>query len=513
MPLRFRSVVPYTLPGVLALIGWWWYISRKKDRLISHDSPSAASTSLGCVTSTTEESNGLVEKGAAPPTSETEGPVHIPSKGSDQAAEHEDASRLHAEANTGTFAPVAEHSSEDAAYHQERIRKRDAQESFPTLSWPQQGSSHQVFLKDPQEESSSPASVQQPEDDLKGPVLAEAPMEVASTFPPAVHLSDAERPEQEEDVEVVECAFTTASLQEAIPLNAESEPLLVQDLPPVVLTSTPNFSAPSLDLTALTTTSALTTTPAAPEDIQAHSGGADELDLELLASGLISEVISAATQEILGVSGCQVSVSSSSSSSRSPLGADRLCSSVTPQQHQLPAEREAAEQEEEQGLQNGCVPLTHTLQQPNRDQRGHWPTTGRQTPQSAPLLSASPREDAASTLDEDSACTSCHSRDGVSGQDLQRSVFENQTDVIQITDFSAQEATHTQSAADTSEEKALAETAEDSVDALCEIKRLNGMGLRNGAHGTCEVETDQSGGEMLFIRLFWQVRRCLLGSF
>uniref|UniRef100_H3BBA0 A-kinase anchoring protein 1 n=1 Tax=Latimeria chalumnae TaxID=7897 RepID=H3BBA0_LATCH len=32
MALRFRTFFPYTLPGVLAVIGWWWYITRKKER-------------------------------------------------------------------------------------------------------------------------------------------------------------------------------------------------------------------------------------------------------------------------------------------------------------------------------------------------------------------------------------------------------------------------------------------------------------------------------------------------
>ncbi|MEE6469959.1 hypothetical protein FKM82_008822 [Ascaphus truei] len=32
MALRLRAIVPYTLPGVLALIGWWWFFSRKKDQ-------------------------------------------------------------------------------------------------------------------------------------------------------------------------------------------------------------------------------------------------------------------------------------------------------------------------------------------------------------------------------------------------------------------------------------------------------------------------------------------------
>ncbi|CAJ0932512.1 unnamed protein product [Ranitomeya imitator] len=31
MALRFRVILPYTIPGVLALLGWWWFFSRKKD--------------------------------------------------------------------------------------------------------------------------------------------------------------------------------------------------------------------------------------------------------------------------------------------------------------------------------------------------------------------------------------------------------------------------------------------------------------------------------------------------
>lgn len=64
MPLRFRSIVPYTLPGVLALIGWWWYISRKKERITNHDSEAGAAT-MGLLASPapSDGSNGLVEKG------------------------------------------------------------------------------------------------------------------------------------------------------------------------------------------------------------------------------------------------------------------------------------------------------------------------------------------------------------------------------------------------------------------------------------------------------------------
>ncbi|XP_053222441.1 A-kinase anchor protein 1, mitochondrial [Podarcis raffonei] len=37
MALRFRTLLPFAIPGVLALIGWWWFSSRKKERASNHD--------------------------------------------------------------------------------------------------------------------------------------------------------------------------------------------------------------------------------------------------------------------------------------------------------------------------------------------------------------------------------------------------------------------------------------------------------------------------------------------
>ncbi|XP_063153133.1 A-kinase anchor protein 1, mitochondrial isoform X2 [Candoia aspera] len=37
MALRFRNLLPFAIPGVLALIGWWWFSSRKKERISNHD--------------------------------------------------------------------------------------------------------------------------------------------------------------------------------------------------------------------------------------------------------------------------------------------------------------------------------------------------------------------------------------------------------------------------------------------------------------------------------------------
>nr|XP_055112378.1 A-kinase anchor protein 1, mitochondrial isoform X4 [Symphalangus syndactylus] len=37
MAIQFRSLFPLALPGMLALLGWWWFFSRKKGHVSSHD--------------------------------------------------------------------------------------------------------------------------------------------------------------------------------------------------------------------------------------------------------------------------------------------------------------------------------------------------------------------------------------------------------------------------------------------------------------------------------------------
>ncbi|KAK6475596.1 A-kinase anchor protein 1 [Huso huso] len=75
MALRFRSLIPYTLPGVLALIGWWWYVSRKKGRISSHDTKDGVSIALQeqsavatGATASAEDSNRILEERNLTPT-------------------------------------------------------------------------------------------------------------------------------------------------------------------------------------------------------------------------------------------------------------------------------------------------------------------------------------------------------------------------------------------------------------------------------------------------------------
>lgn len=534
MPLRFRSVVPYTLPGVLALIGWWWYISRKKERSISHDSPEGAPTAMGLRASPAEGSNGLVEKGTVSPTNDTESPTHRPPKVGNLGTEHEIISQIHV--HDTEAAPSLKQSSEEAAPHLGRVRQEEVHKpSVSTLPSPGKEDSLQLSLKDP-EKSSTPASIKELEKHLvKEPATVEEVIlpcqstKVTSSSFPTTHLSDAERPEPEGEVakhystvntqdEMGVCAVTSAKVQRVIPSEADSleTPPSAQDFRQHILTSTPIPLA--LISTALTTVQDSTTTSETPDDIQVQqSGHGEEQDLELLAAGLITEVISAATQEVLGVTSCQFTDNSQPScSSSTPLASGRLCSQQEPiaaaQQHrhlstspsQKGCESREATEKEEFGMPNGCssapawepVEVSHRVHQTNHAQRGHWLAPSHQTALSTPSLNVKAKGDEAAALADDSACSTCHSEDGISNEDLQNSTFDNQTDVIQVTDLSAGEATQPQSLVETTatEASVLAESGDSSVDAVCEIKRLNGLGLRNGAHGTCDVETDQSGG-------------------
>ncbi|XP_023284191.1 A-kinase anchor protein 1, mitochondrial [Seriola lalandi dorsalis] len=540
MPLRFRSVVPYTLPGVLALIGWYWYISRKKERLITHDSPEGALTPVGLRTSPAEGSNGLVEKGTvSSPTNDTERPAHRPPKVTNQRTEHENISHIHVPDSEA--APSPEQRSEEAAPPLGRTRGEDVHKP-PDVAAPSPGKddSSQVSSKDhkaPEESSSLALETELEKQQIRDPVPApEALVEevivpcqsnkVSSSSPATAYLSDAERPEPEGEVakhhgtsntqdELIVCSVTPAKVQRVMPSEADSleTPPSTQDFHQQI-TSTPNTPGPTS--TALTTVEDSINTTATPESIQTHGSSGEEQDLELLAAGLICEVISAATQEVLGVTRCQVTDNSepTCSSSSTPLASSRLCSqqeaiTAAQQRHHLltsssqtSCESREATEKEQQGVPNGCssapvwepVEVSQRAHQTNNAQRGHWPTASHEAAPSVPLLNAKLKGDEGAVPAEDSACSTCHSEDGISSEDLQNSMFDNQMDVIQITDLSAKEAALPQSLVETAAEATVSSvTEENSVDSVCEIKGLNGMGLRNGAHGTFE-ETDQSGG-------------------
>lgn len=550
MPLRFRSVVPYTLPGVIALIGWWWYISRKKERLTNHDSPEGSPTIVGLQTSPAEASNGLVAKGTVSPTNDkTESPTHRPPQVFDQRTEPVIICQDH---HVDTVAsPLLEQWSEvEEAPHLGRMQTEEVHKlSALTAMPPCTDESSQLSLKDHKDpdKSSAPALITTPEKDMVNdatsapepsvetvimPCQSALFAEVTSTSHGVVDLSHAERPEPEGEVathhttittqdEMAVCAVTPAKSQRAITSEADSleTPVSAQGFHQHMLTSTPNSPAP-----ALTPIQDCTTPPVAQEDIQVNSTRSEEQELELLAAGLITEVISAATQEVLGVTSCQVIDNSQPNCSSSmPLASGRPCSPQEPiaaaQQHHLPLTspsqtgcefREVQSMEKgEQGMTNGCslqplvappVEVSQRVNQTQNAQTDHFPTPLHQASQGAPLLNMKLKTDDGGALAEDSACSTCHSEDGISSEDFQNSIFDNKMELLQVTDItemSAKEATEPEVLAETATEASVSAFGEEtSVDSVCDIKRLNGIGLRNGGHGTSEVETDQSGGEI-----------------
>ncbi|KAJ6657860.1 hypothetical protein lerEdw1_001780 [Lerista edwardsae] len=61
MALRFRTLLPFTIPGVLALIGWWWFSSWKKARISNHDRQDVATLEEHSISSPKRESGSREE--------------------------------------------------------------------------------------------------------------------------------------------------------------------------------------------------------------------------------------------------------------------------------------------------------------------------------------------------------------------------------------------------------------------------------------------------------------------
>ncbi|KAM4627970.1 A kinase (PRKA) anchor protein 1b [Polymixia lowei] len=572
MPLRFRSVVPYTLPGVLALIGWWWYISRKKERNNSHDSPEGVPATMGFITSPSEGSNGSVERGTISPANDTATTSHRqaiknkpPNVKDQRPVEQEVIAQVHIPDSKDS--PKLEQNYAVAAPNPGRVRtdpenvhKPSASTLLPSLkeshAFQVSGNDH----KDP-ESSQSPAIIM---DRVKGFVVDQAPesiveaailpckstqfAQVTHASPAAAELAKAERPEPEGEVASQDGTLPCA----AQPVKDHHATITTKDekVTPVDAQSVITFEADSLETTTsphgfyhhvLTSTPASLAlvpdpTPAVKTPVQDSTNPAlaskdslvnqeqqwescasgAEKELELLAAGLITEVILAATQEVLGVTSCLDSDNSQPGySSSTPLVNGRPFSQQEPitaaKQHHLLLEVSSPigcelrqEERGEQGMPNGFSSATvweHTDVGPKENgmgtaERGHWPTTSQQAAQSAPLVHlVKLKADEGTSLAEDSACSTCHSEDGISNEDLQNSIPENQVDLFQVTDMSRGEPKQPQQLAETAIEAAvLALAEENTVDAVCEIKRFNGVGLRNGAHGMSEFEADQSGG-------------------
>lgn len=451
--------MPYTLPGVLALIGWWWYISRKKQRFIG--TPDGNPAASGLSASPLEGSNGLLEKGAKSKIDNAHSPSQTsPVVGHQISQEHRNIAKSAQDCEAAIF--LQQGSVEVFAVH-----NKDDFHKNPAFSALGKGDNPQAINHKNAEQRCSSALLSTVVQDAD--VVVEEEVVVLSHQSPPVNSSpstnhsDAERPEPEGEVATYCTALQT---QDKVVMQRVAQPegdflempLLAQELHHCTLTSTP------------------TTAPTA----LAHDPE-ENRDLELLACGLINEVISAATQEVLGVMESRMPASSSVS-----LAGGRRCSAPE-ERHPFASPLQAghksgeAVQKGKQGVANGCSLHNDGFHQVNG---------GVQIPT---LLNAK-LKGSCGVLTEDSACSTCLLSDAATSEDL-----DSKVGVAQSTHFSEREVAEAPLLTEitTAAETSLAGMDENSVEAMCEIKRLNGnVLLGNGVLGTCELETDQSGGEI-----------------
>lgn len=533
MPLRFRSVVPYTLPGVLVLIGWWWYISRKKERIPSHESLERIPVSVDCFSSPTEDRNGLIEEGIVSPTNDAAhicqqtseaGPLTI----GDEKPQEVNAQILLPENNaTQEQNSVAAHcpgtvesDPDDIITPYLTVRHSSNNEGFDSHESEngckdQEKSPLSVLIMEPQE-------VEEPVPDstLEASItpFQSVPFDqVKVAYSTAVKLANDKRPEPEGEVSSQEVSVPCVAQplkemvskvpQNVTALDVDAKKMSVSlHLNENILTSTPIYSAPPIyahiEESKLPCYSSEGSIELPGQQLCSTD---DKEELELLAAGLITEVISAATQEVFGVTGCQDSEEEQPGSGCSMLLANvgqfiqEPFNSSTP----MGCESKAPEFEVEEDRHRNINGFSSTVMlEPSKvsetDGENAWnglrPMMTHFTQVPNPVS-----KDAVDgiVMAEGSTSSTCLSEDGTSRDNLCTSRPGNKVDPFSDIDTSRRVITPPIRLAEKSPEAAVLDlTSGNTLEDLCEVQNLNGISLRNGTHRISELETDQSGGEL-----------------
>lgn len=316
----------------------------------------------------------------------------------------------------------------------------------------------------------------------------------------STELAKAERPEPEGEV----------ATEASAPTCINNLPGDVTDIELASTTSSTEDGVDKLETSSLKTPLALatfphiTSTPISESSTEArhHENGdlglqseasPDIQELQRLAAGLITEVISAATQEVMAVSSCESRHSKGSEvavdgtlavNGREATIETELCVSLESTSYQSHAENAQAEEE----IVNGCL-APSLWKMPENDGR-KVKSEGQSVPvELAPVVAKLQIEEA---LVEDSGCSTCQSEDGVSSEDLHSTGLSSAvSDLIQISCRASEGHEDDQESLVLTGPQESPLTAEN-VASVCEAARLNGMGLRNGV--ISEIEADQSGG-------------------
>uniref|UniRef100_A0A8C1XBK2 A kinase (PRKA) anchor protein 1b n=1 Tax=Cyprinus carpio TaxID=7962 RepID=A0A8C1XBK2_CYPCA len=428
MPLRFRSFVSYTLPGVLALIGWWWYISRKKERITSHDSEEGSV--MGLRGSSGEGSNGMVDK-SYPAASSTHHRTSRDRVKEYRPVEQEVVAEIHmpvlkATAGEALSTPPVVLASGKLSASQSSTKSVPLQ-SHPETTTPVSSSTptktvdESTHHKGPEAAIGSKPSSQLPPDLVStGSVKKQVENQPLTKQHPA-ELAKAVRPEPEGEVATETSAPTCnqnlpADISKdelaSATSSAEGEAVLLETCSPktpLTLTSFPNSTSTPLSESAT--------------EAQHHENGdlglpaetsPDIQELQRLAAGLITQVISAATQEVMAVSS-QYSKGSEAADSSTPAVNGKEVGSYVPLESMESSESRAEQIAEE--IVNGCLVPSLWKMPENEKERGSLTVSSGEQLESTPVLAKLQAEEA---LVEDSGCSTCQSEDGISSEDLHR---------------------------------------------------------------------------------------------
>lgn len=611
--MRFRSFAPYTLPGVLALIGWWWYTSRKKARPASLQAEEeGVGPAMGLLTSPAEGSNGLLEKACCQSTSApTTTTIHRrPSRDRPKAPEPKSAeqsqqqqppqqqevvvvaAQVHSPLGR-TVAPEPLSISTSTSLSLGVGRTEVPQVSVPHLrkgrEAPTQcgvGQSQQQTPKAVLATGKSPAEAQRDAESSSDLTEVHAGMGNAGVTPDsakqlcadvgseaarlaatcadrvgphveaAAELTKDERPEPEGEVAAEETPHTqptapkppqetpvapcstSASLLVPIGSNTKEDPA------PTAATGkesaeesssslSPHPETPTAHL--IVTSPLYTSTPIGTEDVpsegkdqrqvengmgsqlQAGGGGGgdrthvqQEQEFERVAAGLITEVISAAAQQVQMTGSCEAATKPQAT----PVLNGRPYSADSPAQQSAADETDLCEQDmrpqgastahqTDKEMTNGCLTTPSTWEYCAERTAVMEQPAKATTPDSLRESPACPSEQS-QNRGEDSGC--CQSLDGISGDALPLHATERLPEVAPgVTEAPVQPSPSSSLGSSEADTPRLMDSPapvvlEEAVLARHEAATalqapLTAASLRNGGHAASEAEGDQSGGE------------------
>ncbi|TSN39284.1 A-kinase anchor protein 1, mitochondrial [Bagarius yarrelli] len=536
MPLRFRSFVPYTLPGVLALIGWWWYISRKKARITSHDC--AEEPVAGLLPSPANGTNGLVETTHGKPC------LDKPNAKEPAIAEPEVVARIH---TTAFSTSVEEQVSSSVAVEKlgapppppcsiattdsQQGSYNAAREKSPILGLTPQSLvvagvpseiqetvvlSMESTVLPPKAELETSGLLDQSWDQTSNKLKADT-KDMAPVVSQALELSKAERPEPEGEVaggvlavpfaENLQAELAKDSLSSTKDDLAAASPTTGDQYTQAASKHPLGLESPILPASFPISTSS----PVVHEFIQVQnqengdlSGSVEGCEsteaLQLLAAGLITEVISAAAQEVMAVRSTTSQAPSedveAANSITSTINGKEIMTKEDQSVSQVGNSSEGYSDHVAQEVINGCLASSDWEKCETQDSFALSDHQG--CFESTQLLPKVQAKEEALIGTEDSGCSTCQSEDGISSEDLvigtdfSSTVHDCKEDLIQISGIvtSEEKKDGHQESSDLGllEENVL---STQHASASCVLARLNGEAHRNG---TSEAEADQSGG-------------------